>query len=73
MALKSDESFQRLLDNTADDEPVFLLVGRDCLAATTVFGWAAKAEAIGVNPAKVAEADGCAEAMRLYRPRKVPD
>lgn len=51
----------------APDEPMFTLLGRDIHAADLVEQWARRAELAGEDPAKVAEARECANAMRDYR------
>lgn len=67
------------LAKSADDEPVFLLVGRDSLADEGVDRWAVRASLL-VSPTgsqhlanKVTEARQIAEAMRAWTPRKDPD
>jgi hypothetical protein len=49
------------------DEPLFVLLARDPDAPGLVEVWASVREARGENPAKVAEARACAEAMRAWR------
>lgn len=49
--------------NAHPDEPMFVLLGRDPLAAVLVGLWARYREATGEDPAKVAEARQCAKAM----------
>lgn len=49
--------------NAHPDEPMFVLLGRDRHAARLVRQWAAVREAEGEDPAKVAEARACADAM----------
>lgn len=44
------------LGRCRDDEPVFILVGRDLLAAATVRDWVTRATAAGVNPDKLDDA-----------------
>lgn len=45
------------------DEPMFVLLGRDPGAGSLVRLWASDREARGEDPAKVAEARACADAM----------
>lgn len=52
------------------DEPVFVLLGRDPLAAALVEFWATAREQIGEDPEKVAEARACADAMAAWARRK---
>lgn len=59
--------------NAEPDEPYFTLLGRDKHAPALVDEWARLREAEGEDPAKVAEARGCAAAMRGFRAfRKSP-
>ena len=53
-------------ENAEPDEPMFILLGRDPIGPTLVDHWADAREALGDDPAKVAEARECAEAMRKY-------
>jgi len=61
-----------VLANTADDEPIFCLVGRDRYAALVVRIWADIAEASGVDPEKVADARRCADALHTWGPKTEP-
>ncbi len=82
MAFKNDESFLAMLEKTADDEPVFLLVGRDTFGSGTVAEWCKKVVAHNasgasrrVPMAKLSGAIDCAAAMVDYAGfhGKVPD
>lgn len=53
--------------NAEPDEPMFILLARDRLAPSLVEMWAATRELMGEDPAKVAEANECAAAMRTWR------
>lgn len=53
--------------NAEPDEPMFILLGRDTRAPSLVDEWADVSEARGTDPAKVAEARACADAMRRWR------
>lgn len=57
----------------AEDEPIFLLRGRDQLAADAVRHWGARASVAGVNGDKVVEALEIASAMERFSPRRLPD
>jgi hypothetical protein len=49
------------------DEPMFVLLGRDPLAAALVEFWViARAERLGEDPEKIAEARACSEAMAAW-------
>lgn len=65
------------LGRSQPDEPVFILCARDCVAAETVRVWAMKAERLGVNAGKLAEARAHANRMDIWREvhggGKVPD
>lgn len=56
-----------------DDMPVFLIIGKDQVAAETVRFWADKAEAIGAAPDIVAAARRQADIMEALPEHKVPD
>lgn len=74
MALKGSDSVKRLLENTADDEDIFILCARDILAPAVVRKWASEAHICGGVPAeKIQEAHACADRMQARKGRKVPD
>lgn len=54
------------------DEPLFVLRGRDLLAAGSVTAWAVTAAAIGVPQERVDEAMALAEKMRKWETKRVP-
>jgi hypothetical protein len=54
-------------ENAEPDEPMFVLLARDPLAPTLVRMWASQRWQEHENPAKVAEARACAEAMEMWR------
>ena len=56
-----------------DDEPICVLRGQDVLASASVDLWASDAETAKVNPEKVAGARAIAEAMRAWKPQRLPD
>jgi hypothetical protein len=60
------------LNKAADDEPVFVIRAQDSLAPVIVRRWAAHAEGLGVDPAKVAEARVWATAAENYPHRRQP-
>jgi hypothetical protein len=49
--------------NAKPDEPMFILLGRDPGAGSLVRQWASDREGRGEDPAIVAEARACADAM----------
>jgi len=67
------------LAKAADDEPVFLLRGQDCLAAALVERWAIHANAMlptyqsGALTDKINEARMISEAMDKWPVHKTPD
>lgn len=66
----------KCLDNSREDEPIFVLCARDRLAPATVRDWAQRAEHMKVNKAKVKEARECAqkmEAWQIMNASKLPD
>ncbi|OGT55077.1 MAG: hypothetical protein A3E01_10125 [Gammaproteobacteria bacterium RIFCSPHIGHO2_12_FULL_63_22] len=61
------------LDAIPEDEPLFLLRGRDPLAPPIVAGWATDAFNAGVGEAKVEGARAVAHAMADYHLQRLPD
>lgn len=61
------------LENVADDEPIFVLRAQDVLAPLVVEHWAELAAKMGVKTPKVFEAFDCANAMRRWGTKKIPD
>lgn len=65
------------LNRSQSDEPLFVLCARDVIAHEAVRTWAMRAERLGVNPEKVADARAVADAMVAWRENngggKVPD
>lgn len=56
-----------------EDEPLFLLRGRDPLASGTVTEWIRRAKEIHVNQAKINQVIEIATDMALYDHKKLPD
>jgi len=52
--------------NADPDEPMFILLGRDRNAPSTVEAWANARELAGDDPAMIQEARDCASAMREW-------
>lgn len=50
-----------------EDEPVFVLLGRDATAPLVVRRWADERELMGDDAEKIAEARRCADAMEIWR------
>lgn len=64
------------INRSKDDEPVFVLCGRDRLAPAAVRSWADAAVAAGTPRAKVHDAYALAQAMeewQLTNGSKIPD
>lgn len=57
--------------NAEEDEPMFVLLGRDRHAPSLVEMWADVREAAGEDPDKVKEARQCVANMRRYREERV--
>lgn len=75
--LEALKNGQGCLGRSQDDEPLFILCGRDVLAAPTVRDWIRRAEHAGVPDAKLNDAKRLALAMDTWREShgggKVPD
>lgn len=71
MATKAD--VLKMLQRIPDDEPLFLLRGRDTVASETVLDWCDRAGRDGSPNEKLDEAAACAKAMRNWPTKKVPD
>lgn len=54
-------------NRTADDEPVFILCGRDILAPEGVALWIARAKAAGVDPRKIKSAIAGLDRMQAWQ------
>jgi hypothetical protein len=68
-----EEGIRYLLEKVKEDEPVFILRGRDSLADEVVRYWARIARTSDVNELKCDEASVCAARMLSYSPRRLPD
>lgn len=64
-----------VLGKIGPDEPIFVLRAQDKTAPDAVRFWAKNAISSGANiePAKLAEAEQCAQAMEQWPTRKLPD
>ena len=60
-------------EKAADDEPVFVLRAQDELAPAVIEFWASMALKNGIGREKYDAAFDCAEAMRAWPHRKMPD
>lgn len=65
--MEAAERGEGCLGRSQDDEPVFILVARDRLAADIVRQWAFEAKSLQVNQDKVAEAYDLADQMDAWR------
>lgn len=54
------------------EEPIFILRGRDTLAADAVQHWVAKGYLLSVNPDKLVSAAAIAERMAVFPGRRLP-
>ena len=67
------KQFDKTYEKVDDDEPIFVLRGQDVLAPMAVEAWAELAAKLQVNPQKILEAYQCAESMRQWKIRRMPD
>ncbi len=74
MATKKNPGKFDCYANAKPDEPMFVLLGRDPMAATLVRAWADMRETLGEDPDKIAEARACADALDAWARKlgKVP-
>jgi hypothetical protein len=70
MATKLDST---CLQNTADNEPIFVLRAQDKLAAATIGHWCGLAMQHGVPIEKIEKAMVLAGEMTKWQNRKIPD
>lgn len=56
-----------------EDEPLFILRGRDPLAAIVVLRWVHEAKESGVNQEKIKKAEDVVLEMLSYPNKKLPD
>jgi hypothetical protein len=70
MGTKRDPGPYDCYANAEDDEPIFVLLGRDRHAPFLLEAWANMRQADGESPEKIAEARACAEAMRAFRAQR---
>lgn len=56
-----------------EEEPLFLLRGRDPLAAITVLRWISEAKEAKIDPVKVREAETIVLDMLAYPNKRLPD
>lgn len=73
MGTKKNPDRYDCLKTLKDDEPFFILRGQDRLAPAAIDEWVRRAKINKVPHDKVMAAMMCAEAMRAYPGRKVPD
>ena len=66
MATKNNPGKFDCYENAKPDEPMFVLLGRDPMAGYLVREWADWREATGEDPAKLAEARACADALDAW-------
>jgi hypothetical protein len=76
------KSFDACLDKVSEEEPIFVLRAQDILAAELVDLWVQRVRNLyrvrkqtmsKTTATKLLEATGCAETMRKWPVRKVPD
>lgn len=66
MGTKNNPGNYDCYENADPDEPLFILLGRDPLAASLVEVWAFCQASIGETPEKIEEAQQCAQNMRSW-------
>lgn len=72
--MNKNQAIEMIIQKVDDpDEPLFVLRGRDPLAAVAVLRWIHEAKDSGVNALKVDEAEDIAVRFLAYRPKKLPD
>lgn len=68
------EALEMLVTKVLDEEePLFILRGRDPLAVITVLRWISEAKESGVDRLKVRQAEDVVIAMLSYPNKKLPD
>lgn len=67
MSTKNNPGKFDCLSKVGPDEPIFVLRANDPIAPAAVRLWAAQYWQQGGDPAKVAEARACADAMEVWR------
>lgn len=68
-----EKRYDKTFTNCKEDEPVFVLRGQDIPAPMVVEYWAELAAKMQVNTPKVLGAFDCANAMRRWATKKIPD
>lgn len=73
---KNGPAARAILDSLDDEEPVFIIRGRDYVAAYTVGRWLERASMLGAPPAKLQSAEECRRAIIEWQkahPPHTPD
>jgi hypothetical protein len=71
--MTAKEAIEKLQTFEDQSEAVFVLRGRDPLAGYAVLEWAIQARYHGVNADKIKEAGDAAVALKMWKPKKLPD
>jgi len=72
--MNKKEALEVLITKIDDeDEPLFLLRGRDPLASVSVLRWVHEAKESGVGKKKIEQAEAVALSMLSYLPKRIPD
>jgi hypothetical protein len=71
--LKDGYEAKQLLEKIGDDEEVFLLRAQDVLAPMVIEYWAELAAKLKVGPQKILRAYDCANKMKHFPTRRLPD
>ena len=71
--MSHQKKFDQTMERINEDEPIFILRGQDCLAPMVVEEWCELAAKLKVDPKKILDAYQCADAMRKWSNRRLPD
>lgn len=71
--MEKNEAIEFLVTKLEQDEPVFILRGRDRLACQAIAKWICAAVQSHVNESKVKSAEGIFLQFLRYEPSRLPD
>ena len=72
--MNKNEVIEYLVTKIEDEEePLFLLRGRDVLAPSTICAWCERAKQFGASQKKIDEAMAVSVSMALFPKKKFPD
>jgi len=70
--MTAKEGVKYLLEKVPQDEPIFILRGRDTLAPSIVLQWSLQAQEAGVGVKKVGGAIKVATEMMVWKEKRLP-